>query len=249
MEVLRTENVSKNFDGVRALNKVSFSVEAGEKLAIIGPNGAGKTTLMNVLNGVLPASEGQIYFSGKEITHFTTHKRSHLGMGRSFQNDTLIPHMSVMDNLLLAVHGAKTSRYSLFTSFGSYKNYNNEAQTLLESVNLWEKRDDVVDFISHGERKKLEIATSLASQPKVLLLDEPNAGLSNEESADIVELIRSMLEDKAVLIVAHDMDLVFNLADEILVLHYGEVIAKGSPEAIKADIKVKEIYMGIDSET
>lgn len=248
MEVLKTEKISKNFDGVWALRNVSFSVKAGEKLAIIGPNGAGKTTLMNVLNGLQPVTDGKISFLGKDITHLPIQKRAHRGMARSFQSDTLFSEMSVLDNLLLAFHGMKASRYSLLKAFYSYSGCFAKAENLLKAVNLRHRRFQLVESLSHGEKKKLEIATSFASNPKLLLLDEPNAGLTFEESSEIVEIIRKKGADMAVLIVAHDMDLVFNLADEILVLHYGEVIAMGKPDEIKADSRVKEIYMGIRSE-
>ena len=246
--ILKTEEASKNFGGVWALRNVSFSVEPGEKLAIIGPNGAGKTTLMNVLNGLLPLSDGKIFLFGQDITHYSTHHRTQMGMARSFQSSSLFPEMRVIDNLLLAFQGMKASRYSMLKSFYSYPESNAEAEKLLKAVNLWPKRLKQVEFLSHGEKKKLEIITSFASNPKLLLLDEPSAGLTSEESAEIVEIIKKEGSDMAVLIVAHDMDLVFNLADEILVLHYGEVIAKGKPDAIMKDTRVRECYMGIGNE-
>ncbi len=246
--ILKTEGVSKSFGGVWALHNVSFSVEPGEKLAIIGPNGAGKTTLMNVLNGLMPLTRGKIFLFGQDVTHYPAHHRTQLGMARSFQSSSLFPEMRVIDNVFLAFHGMKASRYSMFKSFYSYRESHAEAEKLLKAVNLWHKSLEQVEFLSHGEKKKLEIVTSFASNPKLLLLDEPSAGLTSEESAEIVQIIKKEGSNMAALIVAHDMDLVFNLADEILVLHYGEIIAKGKPEAIMKDARVKECYMGIEDE-
>ena len=248
MELLRTEEISINFDGIWALRDVGISVKPGEKLAIIGPNGAGKTTLLNVLNGLLRPTKGRIYFKNQDITHCPPWRRARRGMARSFQSDTLFEEMSVMDNLILAFHGMRTSRYNLLRPFDTYAPINIEVENLLREVNLWGKKREPVAFLSHGEKKKLEIATSFASMPDLLLLDEPNAGLTSEESSEIVEIIKKGDPGRAVLIVAHDMDLVFNLADEILVLHQGEVISRGLPDDIVGDPKIKEIYMGIEGE-
>jgi len=246
MEVLRVESLSKNFDGVKAIQDVSFNVKEGERLAIIGPNGAGKTTLFNLLNGQLKPTAGRIFLFDKDITAMSTQRRAHLGQARSFQINTLFPTLSVLDNMLLAVHGLKTSRYQIFRSMSSYDNRIAEAKELLELMGLWEKREELTQDISYGEQRKMEIALSLASVPKLMLLDEPSAGLTSEESADLVEMINNLGRDITVLVVAHDMDLVFGLADRIIVLHYGRIIVEGSPEEIQEDSRVKEIYIGIE---
>ena len=246
MEALRVERLSKNFGGVQALHDVSFSVEAGEKLAIIGPNGAGKTTLFNVLNGQLSATAGRVYFLGQEITAMATHRRAHLGQARSFQLTTLFPALTVFDNILLAIQGTKPSRFQMFRSATSYNEYLVRAKQLLESMNLWEKSGELVEAISYGEQRKLEIALSIASEPKLLLLDEPSAGLTSAESADVIDVINDLGQGITVLVVAHDMDLVFGFADRIMVLHYGQIIAEGTPEEIQADSRVREVYMGIE---
>jgi branched-chain amino acid transport system ATP-binding protein len=248
MESLRVEGLSKNFGGIEALKDVTFSVASGEKLAIIGPNGAGKTTLLNVLNGQHSANTGHIYFIGRDITHLPVHKRAHLGMARAFQSSTLFPSMSVLNNLLLAIHGMKPSRHHAFRSFETYTEYGKEAERHLKSVNLWEKKDNVVSDLSHGEQKRLEIAMSLALEPKLLLLDEPSAGLTTGESADVAAIIRNLGPHITVLIVAHDMDLVFGIADHILVLHYGQVLCTGTPNDVQCNAKVREIYMGVESD-
>jgi branched-chain amino acid transport system ATP-binding protein len=249
MEALRVEELSKNFGGVEALKDVTFAAETGERLAIIGPNGAGKTTLLNVLNGQHSANSGHIYFMGRDVTHLSVHKRAHLGMARAFQSSTLFPSMSVLNNLLLAIHGMRPSRRHVFRSFKSYTEYGGEAERHLKSVNLWEKKDNMVSDLSHGEQKRLEIAMSLALEPKLLLLDEPSAGLTTRESADVAAILRNLGPTITILIVAHDMDLVFGIADQILVLHYGEVLCRGTPDDVQCNVKVREIYIGAEDST
>ena len=249
MEALKVDRLSKNFGGVEALKDVTFGVESGEKLAIIGPNGAGKTTLLNVLNGQHSANSGHLFFMGRDITHLSVYKRAHLGIARAFQSSTLFPSLTVLNNLLLAIHGMKPSRLHLFRSFNNYAEYASEAERYLKSANLWEKREEVVNGLSHGEQKRLEIAMSLASEPKLLLLDEPSAGLTSGESADVATLIRSFGPNITILIVAHDMDLVFGIADNIMVLHYGQVLCRGTPNDVQCNAKVREIYMGVDDDS
>jgi branched-chain amino acid transport system ATP-binding protein len=249
MEALRVEGLSKNFGGVEALKDVTFAVETGEKLAIIGPNGAGKTTLLNVVNGQLSANSGRIYFMGRDITRLAVHERAHLGMARAFQSSTLFPSMSILNNLLLAIHGMRPSRRHMFRSFKTYTEYGSEAERHLKSVNLWEKKDDMVNDLSHGEQKRLEIAMSLALEPKLLLLDEPSAGLTTGESSDVAAILRHLGPTITILIVAHDMDLVFGIADHILVLHYGEILCRGTPDDVQCNVKVREIYIGIEDST
>ncbi len=244
MEILRVDNLVKNFGGIKALQDITFTVEQGEKLAIIGPNGAGKTTLLNVINGQLPANSGQIFFRQHDITKMATYKRAHLGMARSFQVSTLFRTMSVLTNLLLAYHGVKPSRLQTFRSFDTYSDYIIKSEKLLTSVGLWRKRDELVRNLSHGEQKKLEIALSLASEPNLVLLDEPSAGLTADERIDIINIVQNLGTNITILVVAHDMDLVFGLADQIMVLHYGQIICKGTPQEVQCNSQVTEIYMG-----
>ena len=246
MEALRVEQLSKDFGGVHAVRNVSMEVEAGERLAIIGPNGAGKTTLFNLLSGQLPPNNGQVYLFGQEITHMAAHHRAHLGIARSFQATTLFLNLTVMDNILLALHGTRPSRFQMFRSATAYKYLYTKTREFLDSMDLWEKKDDPVHAISYGEQRKLEIALSLASEPKLLLMDEPSTGLTTAESAEVIGMIRNLGKDITVILVAHDMDLVFGVADRIIVLHYGEIIAEGAPEEIRTDSRVKEIYMGAE---
>jgi len=249
MEALKVDGISKDFGGVHAVRDVSFSVEAGEHLAIIGPNGAGKTTLFNLLSGQLSPTVGRVYLFGQEITNMAAHRRAHLGIARSFQLTTLFLNLTVLDNILLALQGTRPSRFQMFRSATAYEHLYTKAQKLLDSMDLWEKKDDPVHAISYGEQRKLEIALSLASEPKLLLLDEPSTGLTTAEGADIISMIRELGADITVIIVAHDMDLVFGVAERIIVLHYGEIIAEGTCDEISHDLRVKEIYMGSEEAT
>ena len=245
MEALRVERLSKDFGGIHALREVSFSVETSEKLAIIGPNGAGKTTLFNVLNGQLSPTSGRIYFYGQDITNLPTHSQAHFGISRSFQIANLFLPLTVLENVRLALQGIRSSRYQIFRSMDSYEDINDEAQELLKIWSLWEKRDEPVAEVSHGEQRRLEIALTLASKPKLLLLDEPSAGLTSGEHADIVSVISNLGTGITVLLIAHDMDLVFDVCERIIVLHYGQMIADGQCDEVRVDAKVKEIYLGM----
>jgi branched-chain amino acid transport system ATP-binding protein len=248
MEVLRVEGLSKDFGGVRALSDVSFSVQKGERLAIIGPNGAGKTTLFNLINGQLLVTSGKIYFDGRDITKKGAHIRTRLGQGRSFQLTSLFLNLSVLDNTLITLHGVRRSRLQMLRAITAYQDLLAKARDILSPLDLWERRNELVKNLSYGEQRKLEVALTLALEPKLLLLDEPSCGLTSGESAEISESIRKLGRDITVLVVAHDMDFVFGIADRILVLHYGKVIADGKPEEIRADPRVKEIYMGIEND-
>lgn len=246
MEALRVENLSMDYGGVHAINDLSFGVEAGEHIAIIGPNGAGKTTLFNLLCGQLMPSAGRVFFFGKDVTDLPPHKRTHLGMARSFQIASLFLDLSVLKNTMLALQGKRPSRFQMFRSSISYGEIVGQAEELLTSLSLWEMRNQQVNAISYGDQRKLEIALSLASEPKLLLLDEPSCGLTASESVDITNRIRNLGKSITVVLVAHDMDLVFGVAQRIIVLHYGKTIVEGDCEKIRSDPKVKEIYMGIE---
>jgi len=247
MEALRVEALSKSFGGVEALKDVCFSVEQGEKLAIIGPNGAGKTTLLSALNGQYSVDTGRIHFMGRDITRLPVFKRARMGIARAFQSSTLFPSMTVMENILLGIHGSRGSRLQLLRPFHTYDEYGKESEKHLRSTHLWEKRKEWVVNLSHGEQKRLEIAITLAARPQLLLLDEPSAGLTSDESSEIAAIIRRLGPSITILIVAHDMDLVFGLADTILVLHYGQVLCREKPGEIQCNAKVKEIYMGVEN--
>jgi branched-chain amino acid transport system ATP-binding protein len=246
MESLRVEGLSKQFGGVQAVNSVTFSVELGDRVAIIGPNGAGKTTLFNLINGQLAATSGSIHFFGKDVTELPTHKRAHLGQARAFQIISLFQKLTVMDNVLLTLHGTRSNRFKMFRPVEGYTDVHNKAVQTLKTLGLWEKRNEPVSSLAYGEQRRLEIDLGLALEPKLLLLDEPSAGLTKEEGLEIIGVIKSLESSNTVLIVDHDMELVFEVAQRIIVLHYGEIIADGTPDEIESNRKVREIYMGIE---
>ena len=244
MEALRLEAVSKEFGGVLALADLSLTVELGQRVGIIGPNGAGKTTLFNVLNGQLSPTRGRVFLFGQDITGMTTDRRAQLGLGRSFQVTSLFSKLTVVRNTLLALNGTNSRRFQMVRSMMAYDDVFDAAEAVLRAWDLWERRDELARNLSYGEQRRLEIAVSMAPGPRLLLLDEPSAGLTAAESADIIKKIRGLGGDITVILVAHDMDLVFGVAERIIVMHYGQIIADGSMDQIQADARVKEIYMG-----
>jgi branched-chain amino acid transport system ATP-binding protein len=246
MTILRVENLSKSFGGLKVLTEVSFAVEAGEKLALIGPNGAGKSTLLNVIGGQLPASSGDVFLGDKRITEFSPNKRLHLGLGRSYQVNNLFFHLSVLDNLLLALYGSEKSHFHMFGALEKRTGLLGEAERLLQAVGLWEKKSEILYTLSYGEQRLVELLSAFTSKPDLVLLDEPSAGLPTAEALAFADVIRKLAWDTTLVFCAHDMDLVFSLADSIMVLYFGEIIAKGLPQEIAADPRVKEIYLGGD---
>ena len=224
MEALKVEGLSKQFGGVKAVTDVSFAVAAGERLAIIGPNGAGKTSLFNLINGQIPATSGSIHFFKQDVTNLPAYRRAHLGMARAFQIISLFGKLTVLDNALLTIHGTKPHRYKMMRSVKNFKDVSDKAVQALKLLDLWDKRDEPVSSLAYGEQRRLEIGLGLAVQPRLLLLDEPSAGLTKEEGSEIIEIINNLGEGITVLIVDHDIDMVFNVSERIIVLHYGQVI-------------------------
>jgi branched-chain amino acid transport system ATP-binding protein len=249
MSVLEVESLAKHFGGLRVLHSVSFALEAGEKLALIGPNGAGKTTLLNVIGGQLPASGGSVTLEGKQITSLPANKRLHLGLGRSYQVNNLFFEMSVLDNVLLALYGGEHSHFHIVSKLERRKNYVEEAGQLMETVGLYDKRYEPLHVLSYGDQRLVELMMAYTSRPKVVLLDEPSAGLPTAEAFAFADVIRKLSSDCSLLFCAHDMDLVFNLADTIMVLNFGDIIAKGTCEEVGCDPKVRECYLGSEEDS
>ncbi len=247
MEALRVERLSKNFGGIQVVTDASFTVQAGERLAIIGPNGAGKTTMFNMLNGQERPSDGRVYLFGQDITTMPTYSRAHLGLARSFQVNALFPNLSLLNNILLAVQGIKPDRFQMLRSITAYEDNFTRAKELLELVGLWERRDDLVMALSHGQQRQIEILLALASEPKLLMLDEPSAGLSASETEGFIDMMRGLTAGTTLFFVAHDMDVVFALAERVMVLYYGGIIAQGTPKEIQNNPQVKEIYLGMQA--
>jgi branched-chain amino acid transport system ATP-binding protein len=244
MSVLRVEELSKSFGGLKVLSNISFTVEPGEKLALIGPNGAGKTTLINTIGGQLPVSGGHVYLEDREITKFSPNKRLHLGLGRSFQVNNLFFELSVLDNLLLALHGCEKRHVQLFRRLEKRRELLEEAERLLDLVGLADRRREPLQVQSYGDQRLVELLCAFAGKPGMVLLDEPSAGLPTAEAFAFADVIRRLAGNTTVLFCAHDMDLVFSLADSIMVLYFGEIIAKGLPKEISANPRVQEIYLG-----
>jgi branched-chain amino acid transport system ATP-binding protein len=242
--LLETKHLSVHFGGLAAVRGVTFGIEPGERLALIGPNGAGKTTLFNLLTGQLKPSSGKVYFKGQDITNASVFSRTHAGMSRSFQITSLFPEQNVMVNAMIGLQGVEKNRYGFFRSMFKDRSLVGAAQELLESAELWDLKDEIVSSLAYGQQRKLEIALSLASHPDLLLLDEPSCGLTTVESADITRRIRELGSKITVLMIAHDMDLVFGVAERVILLHYGEIACEGTCEEIRHNALVREIYMG-----
>jgi branched-chain amino acid transport system ATP-binding protein len=237
-------NVSKTFGGLRAVDRVSLQVEAGERRAIIGPNGAGKTTLFNLIAGDLPPTEGTISLFGRDITGLPPHRRAALGIARTYQITNLFPSLTVADNCLLAVEALTSTKFHLHRAVTRYPELFARAREALAAVGLAEKVGETVRNLSHGEQRQLEVALALAGRPKVLLLDEPTSGLSPAETHEMTELLRKLDPSITLLIIEHHMDVVLDLAGRIAVLHMGGVLADGPKDAVRANRQVQEIYLG-----
>jgi branched-chain amino acid transport system ATP-binding protein len=246
MEVMTVSHIAQSFGGLQVLQDVSFALKAGEKVALIGPNGAGKTTLINVLSGLLPPTSGRITLLGQDITKLPPYDRVALGLARSFQISSLFPALSLFSNVLMALYGVQKKRYQLMRSFIGYQDNNKRAQELLESIDLWDKKDMPVSELSHGEKRRLEIILSISSQPKILLLDEPNAGLSSDETSSLIQMVENLAVGTTTLVVAHDLDFIYRLCERVMVLYYGEIIADGSCQEIQNNQKVGSIYLGTE---
>jgi branched-chain amino acid transport system ATP-binding protein len=236
--------LSKSFGGLRAVHDVRLRIMRGDRKAIIGPNGAGKTTLFNLITGIFPASSGQVLLFGQDITSWPSHRRTALGMARTFQVTSLFPRLTVLDNVLLAIQGLRRSKFVMWRFQSSYAEMYEKANRLLARAAFLDRKDIQVRFLSHGEQRQLEIIVGLASDPKILLLDEPAAGLSSGESTEMSRFLLGLDPDLAILLIEHDMDVVFDVASEISVLHFGEVLETGTPAQIHASKRVQEIYLG-----
>jgi branched-chain amino acid transport system ATP-binding protein len=239
------DRLGKNFGGLQALHDLSLEVEPGERRVILGPNGAGKTTLFNLIGGQLSPSAGRIFLFGQEVTPLPPFRRAALGLARTFQITTLFPNLTVLENMLLAVQARDTVRFVLYRPLTSYKHILSKAHSLLEQWNLWDKRSALVRQLSYGEQRQLEILLALAHMPKVLLLDEPTAGLSAAETQQVVAMIQHLDPSITVLLIEHDMAVAFQVAQHITVLHQGRLLADGPPLAIRQDPTVAEIYLGV----
>ncbi len=242
--VLQVSGLNKRFGGVNATDDVNLEVEQGEIHAIIGPNGAGKTTLISQLCGAVQPDAGAIHFNGVDITHKPAHARARLGITRSFQITSLIMSMSVLENVSLSVQAHDGHSFRFWRPVAKIDHLRKKALEMLQMVGLETRADEPARALSHGEHRQLEIAVALASGADMMLLDEPMAGLGPEESATMVAFLKTLKGNRTILLIEHDMDAVFALADRISVLVYGKIIATGAPEEIRGNADVRHAYLG-----
>lgn len=244
--LLRTESLSIQFGGVRATDDVSLSIQPGETHAIIGPNGAGKTTLIGLLSGILTPDKGQIYFADNNITRLNEWRRAHLGLARTFQITSVFPEFSVLDNVAMAVQAHQGHSFSFFKNAASQASLNEPARAVLEQTGLADRQHLLARELAHGEQRQLELAMALATGPQMLLLDEPMAGMGRVDGQQMTDRLRVLKQSHTILLVEHDMDAVFALADRITVLVYGRIIATGTPSEIRNNAQVQDAYLGED---
>ena len=247
MVILQTRDLCHDFGGMKVLSQVNLEIRQGERHAIIGPNGAGKTTLFNVITGTYHARSGCVQFKGADVTRTEPFRLSRMGMGRSFQITSIFLRQSAFQNIRLAVLSRRRIRYNLLKPIDSMKEITSEVDEILRTINLNDERNIPASVLSYGKQRSLELGMAIATQPDLLMFDEPTAGMSREETHNAVQLIRRLTEGKTMVIVEHDMEVVFSLADRITVLHHGEVLSTGKPEDIKNDQRVRSAYLG-DSE-
>ncbi|MEI4768112.1 ABC transporter ATP-binding protein [Psychrobacillus sp. FJAT-51614] len=244
--ILRTENLTIKFGGQTAVDHVDFSMPSKHFKSIIGPNGAGKTTFFNLLSGELNPTEGDVFFKGESMAKFSSVQRTRKGLGRSFQITNVFPNLTVIENVRLAVQSKENIRYQMFRHFTTYKDLHIQAEKLLEVVLLSSKANAIANQLSHGEKRKLEIAMLLALDTEVLLLDEPTAGMSLEEVPAILDVIKQIKQtgEKTILLIEHKMDMIMDLSDSIMVLFNGRLLADGTPTEIMNNETVQHAYLG-----
>lgn len=244
--ILCTEALTIHFGGHMAVDHVSLDIPAHTFSSIIGPNGAGKTTLFNLLSGQLQPSEGKIFFQGREITHLSAHERTRQGLGRTFQITNVFPNLSVRENVRLAVQAQAGVHYQIFRHYRKYEQFTDKAEDLLSSVHLSDKLDLPAQALAHGDKRKLELAIILALEPKVLLLDEPTAGMAVEDVPAILELLAQLKSEgnRTILLVEHKLDMVLSLSDTLIVLANGRLLAAGNPQQIIDNEAVQAAYLG-----
>ncbi|RPI86494.1 MAG: ABC transporter ATP-binding protein [Chloroflexi bacterium] len=244
--ILSTQNLRKAFDGLVAVAGVSMSVKANTLHTIIGPNGAGKTTFFNLLSGNMKPTEGRVIFKGRDITHVPAHRRAHLGIGRSFQITNVFPNLTVFENVRLAAQAIGNDSFKFWQHHRHYDKYTEKAARILSQVGLEKQAGLPARLLPHGGKRKLELGILLASDPELLLLDEPTAGMAREEIPMLMDVIKQIRKEggKTIILVEHKMDLVMNVSDWITVMHQGQVLAEGAPAEVAANKTVQSAYLG-----
>src|SRR5512135_1273221 len=241
---LLVEDLTKDFGGLRAVDGVSLRIEPGERRVLMGPNGAGKTTLFNLISGVYPSSGGRILYFEKDVTGLPSYRRAALGIARTYQITNLFPNLTVSENLLMACLALTRTKFVMFRPVASYHHLGDRCNELLREFDLWGKRNLLVKNLSHGDQRQIEVALALAEQPRLLLLDEPAAGLSSAETHALTVLLKKLDPKITILLIEHDMDVAFEFAEKLTVLYQGKFLAEGTKEEIKNNPTVQEIYLG-----
>lgn len=244
MSLLEVKDLHKDFSGLKVLTGINLSIEEGERHSIIGPNGAGKSTLFNIITGKYRPSLGRIFFDGEDITGLSPYKISRRGLARSFQIINIFPMMNVYQNVRNAILSKEKIRLNIFFRLEKMDRIDQETINVLESLGLIGIKDVLAGELSYGQQRALEIGIALATDPKLILLDEPTAGMTKEETKETVALIQNVTKGKTLVVIEHDMDVVFSIAHRITVLYYGEILASGTPDEIRNSEKVKEAYLG-----
>jgi branched-chain amino acid transport system ATP-binding protein len=244
MNILETKELYHDFKGLEVLFGLNLQVREGERHAVIGPNGAGKTTLFNVITGTYRPSRGHVFFRGRDTTGARPYELNRLGMGRSFQITSTFNRLTAFQNIRLAVLSKRGIRFQMLRRVDRMEDVTRETDEVLKRINLDRERDLPAGVLSYGKHRSLEISMALATDPELVMLDEPTAGMSRDETHHAVELIRRLTEGKTLVIIEHDMDVVFSLADRITVLHYGQILATGPPDEIRKNQAVKDAYLG-----
>jgi len=243
MDILRTEQLTKNFGGLTAVHQVNFVLEEGKLQSIIGPNGAGKSTFFKMISGEHIPSSGKIWFKGEDITGLPQHVISHRGIATSYQITNIFPRLSTFENVRIAAQSRKTS-YNFWTRADRHDDINEKTIEILETVRLIDKKDILAANLSHGDQRHLEIAIALGTNPVILLLDEPTAGLNPAETMETMNLIKEIAKGLSVILVEHKMKVIMSISEKITVLHEGQVIANGKPEEIQENETVRKVYLG-----
>jgi branched-chain amino acid transport system ATP-binding protein len=246
--ILELQGIYKDFEGLEVLFGINLGIQQGERHAIIGPNGAGKSTIFNIITGKYLPSKGKVFFKGLDVTGTSPYKLNRHGLARSFQITNIFRTMTVFQNVRNAILSRNKIRYNLFSRLDRMMNIREQTEKVLEQIGLLDRKDVMAGLLSYGQQRALEIGLTIATEPELILLDEPTAGMSSEETREAVKLIGRVTQGKTLIIVEHDMEVVFSLADRITVIYYGETLASGPPGEIRQNQKVKDAYLGEEKE-
>jgi branched-chain amino acid transport system ATP-binding protein len=241
---LAVRNVAKRFGSLIVLDDVSFEVAPGERRGILGPNGAGKSTLFNIIAGEIPLTSGSIEVLGRDVSRLPVHSRARLGVARTFQTTTLFPRLTVLENLMLALQASSRARFQCVMPLARYGARRDEAHSHLENVDLASLSGTLVDALSYGEKRQIEILLALAQQPALLLLDEPTAGLAPADAQLVTDMLKRQQRSMTMVLIEHDMGVMFDVVERLMVLHHGHVVADGPIDEVRADPNVQEVYLG-----